>query len=243
MGRLARVIAVGRPHHVTQCGNYGKNVFKTDGDRQAYLDGLVEYGRMYGLKILAYCLMNNHVHLVVVPKKADSLGRCLARVHMRYSQRINRRRGRPGHLWQGRFFSCILDQAHLWAAVRYVEQNPLRAGMVKRAEEYPWSSAAGHCGLREDPLLSGNLESTGRVGDWSAWLGEAEDREVVRRIKAKTQTGRPCGGERFVARLEELLGRTLAPKPRGRPPKTPKPKAKIKTAKKHTKKTKKKAKK
>ena len=239
MGRLARAIAAGQPHHVTQRGNYGQDVFKTDADRRAYLDWLLECSERHGLKILAYCLMPDRVNLVVVPKQTGSLARCLSQVHMRYSQRINRRRGRPGHLWQGRFFSCILDRAHMWAAVRYVERSPVRAGLVKRAEKYPWSSAAGHCGLRKDPLLSRNLESAKHVADWSAWLGEAEDQDLVQRIRTKTQTGRPCGSERFVSRMEKLLGRTLAPKPPGRPQKA----SKTKTSKKRRKKTKKKAKK
>jgi len=150
MPRVARTVFADLPHHITQRGNRRETVFFNDEDRICYLSWLKEYSDKHNIEILAYCLMTNHVHLVVVPFTEESLQRVLRPLHMRYAQRINREHGWDGHLWQGRFFSCPLDEIYMWAAVRYVERNPVRAGLVRRAEDYDWSSAAGHCSLKED---------------------------------------------------------------------------------------------
>jgi putative transposase len=142
------------PHHVTQRGNRRERVFFTEGDRNVYLEWLREYATRNGVGVLAYCLMTNHVHLVVVPATKDGLHRTLRPLHTRYAQRINRSRNWKGHIWQGRYFSSALDAPFLLAAIRYVERNPVRARMIDWAEEYPWSSAAAHCGLKTDPVLS-----------------------------------------------------------------------------------------
>jgi putative transposase len=215
--RLARAVAVGQPHHITQRGNYKQDVFITDGDRMVYLEWLAECAERHGVRVWAYCLMSNHIHLVAVPEKPNSLARCLAQVHMRHSQRLNRRGGQRGHLWQGRFYSCALDERHTWAAVRYVETNPVHVGIARRAEEYPWSSAAARCGLKTDGLLAGDFPPPGQVDDWRAWLAEGETPELVSKIRANTHTGRPCGDQAFVTRIEELLGRVLAARRIGRP--------------------------
>ena len=150
MPRLARTVFARVPHHITQRGNRREDVFFTEDDRKAYLNWLLEYCDQYSVDILAYCLMTNHVHIVAVPGTEDSLQRVLKPLHMRYAQRINRAHGWKGHVWQGRFFSSPLDEVYVWAAVRYVERNPVRAKMVRKAENYPWSSAAGHCKLKTD---------------------------------------------------------------------------------------------
>ena len=129
-------------------------MFFTDDDRHAYLGWLKEYAEKHEVDILAYCLMPNHIHLVAVPATEDNLQQALKPLHMRYAQRINRARGWKGHVWQGRFFSSPLDEAYLWAAMRYVERNPVRAKMVRKAENYRWSSAAAHCRVREDEVLT-----------------------------------------------------------------------------------------
>jgi len=138
MPRLARAVFAGVPHHITQRGNRRENVFFTNEDRQAYLEWLQEYCERYDVDVLAYCLMTNHIHLVAVPNTDDGLHRALKPLHMRYAQRINRERAWKGHLWQGRFFSSPLDEAYMWAAIRYVEWNPVRAKMAVRAEDYHW---------------------------------------------------------------------------------------------------------
>lgn len=176
MSRRARIVLAGVPHHVTQRGNHRQQVFFDDAGRLAYLDWLRLYAAEEAVSLLAYCLMPNHIHLVAVPARPDSLHRSLKSLHGRYAHRVNRERAWAGHLWQGRFSSTPMDESHLWAAVRYVELNPVRAGLVALAQHYRWSSAAAHCGLRQDPVLSADARwqpQVEAVGDWSAWLTAA----------------------------------------------------------------------
>ena len=217
MPRIARVVFPGVPHHITQRGNRRADVFWTDDDRRRYLVLFQEYAAKHALEVWAWCLMTNHVHFVAVPGRSDSLARTFKPVDMRYSQHINRTLHLTGHLWQGRPYSCPLDAAHLWAAVRYVERNPVRAGLVERAQDYPWSSAAGHCGTRPDPLLVGDLQKRGVVENWAAWLAEPDDEEMLAMLRRRTRTGRPAGDPAFIARLEAQAGRILAAKAVGRP--------------------------
>ena len=214
MSRLPRIVVPGLAHHVTQRGNRRAVVFDDDFSRRSYLALFDDYRKKYGLEVWAYCLMSNHVHWVVVPRDEGALGRCFRDTHTAFAALVNQRRRESGHLWQGRFFSCPLDEAHIWAAVRYVERNPVRAKMVARAEDYPWSSAAGHCG-RSDDLLSPDFPPRGVIQSWSEWLGgeEATQSETIRR---RTRTGRPCGTPAFTAQLENLLNRVLGPQKAGR---------------------------
>jgi putative transposase len=223
MSRVTRVVVPGFPHHVTQRGNRRADVFVTDADREAYLHFLRTYSQKRGLSVWAYCLMSNHVHLVVVPAREKSLSEGLRDAHTVYAMNFNERTQLSGHVWQGRFHSCVLDNAHLWAAVRYVELNPVRAGMAERAQDYPWSSAAAHCGLRRDPLLSPGLPLVDAIPDWPDWLNEPieNEPEMHHTIRTHTHTGRPCGSPDFVARLESLIGHPLRPRTHG-----PKPGAK-----------------
>ncbi|MGH9771246.1 MAG: transposase [Candidatus Acidiferrales bacterium] len=173
MPRLARAVFGQVPHHVTQRGNRRERVFFNDEDRKVYLGWLEAYSKLHKVEILAYCLMSNHIHLIAVPTSMEGLQKVLRPLHMRYAQRINRSRGWKGHLWQGRFFSSALDEDYLWAAVRYVERNPAPAKMVRRAENYRWSSARAHCGLCADPVLTKKAwwrRQFEGVGDWSGWL-------------------------------------------------------------------------
>ncbi len=225
MSRVARIVVPGFPHHVTQRGNRRCDVFETDADHEAYLRFLKKYADKRGLSIWAYCLMTNHIHLVAVPQREASLGQALRDAHTVYAMYFNSRTQLSGHVWQGRFFSCPLDETHLWAAVRYVERNPVRAGMVERAEEYPWSSAAGHCGMKHDAVLSRDFPPAGVIDDWADWLYEETDDEdkAYERIRQQTHTGRPCGSSRFLDQLEHLLKRTMRPKKGGRPRKVKNP--------------------
>jgi len=220
MPRLARTVFAGVPHHITQRGNRREDVFFADDDRRAYLEWLKAYCDEHAVAILAYCLMTNHVHLVAVPARDDGLHRALKPLHMRYAQRINRSRGWHGHLWRGRFFSSPLDDAYLWAALRYVERNPVRARLVRRAENYAWSSADAHCARRADGVLTQApiwRERLAAVDDWSAWLAEGDESEELAVLRRNLDKGLPSGSEAFIARLEALADRPLRFRPIGRP--------------------------
>lgn len=222
MPRLARTVCAGVPHHITQRGNRGEDVFFTDEDRPTYLAWLKDYADRYKLDILAYCLMTNHIHLVAVPATEDSLQRVLKPLHMRHAQRINRARNWKGHLWQGRFFSSALDESYLWAAIRYVERNPVRARMVRKGENYRWSSAGAHCGLRHDAILTGKpawRRQFDSIGNWSAWLAEGDEPDELDLLRRNADKGLPCGSEKFIRKLEKQTGRTLKYRPPGRPKK------------------------
>lgn len=218
MPRLARPVIAGVPHHVTQRGNRQGQVFFADGDYDFYRELLREHCRRQAVEVIAYCLMPNHVHLVLVPSNEAGLHRVLRPVHTRYAQRINRVRGWSGHLWQGRFFSSALDGDYFYAAVRYVERNPVRAGMVARAEDYRWSSAPAHCGLSPDELVSGEREwscALGSVGDWSGWLASRDGDPDEDSLRECTRQNKPCGSEPFVQELAAEVGRDLRIRPQG----------------------------
>jgi len=222
MGRIGRIVVPGLPHHVTQRGNKNAPVFAADGDREVYLAMLRKSAARRGMRIWAYCLMTNHVHLVVVPEREDSLSLALHDAHSAYANWFNKKAGIPGNLWRNRFYSCVMDEPHLWAAVRYVERNPVAAGMVDRAEEHPWSSAAAHCGLRQDTTLSEGFPFPGVVADWRSWLAD-EDVAVTNEIRANTRLGLPCGAGDFINTLESKTGRLLRHRRVGRKRKTPLP--------------------
>ena len=217
MARLARTVVPGYSHHITQRGNRRLPVFFSDEDYQAYVDLVAEHAAAQGVAIWAWCLMPNHVHLIAVPETPEALARALGEAHRRYTRRVNFREGWRGHLWQERFFSCVLDARHALAAARYVERNAARAGLVKRAWAWPWSSAAGHVSGRGDALVKAGGPLAAEVADWRAFLGREEDEATVRAIRLHARTGRPLGSARFVARLERRLDRRLAPRKPGRP--------------------------
>jgi putative transposase len=188
-------VFAGVPHHITQRGNRREDVFFSDGDRAAYLGWLAHYCVTFRVQVLAYCLMTNHVHLVIVPEFESALEKVFRPLHTRYAQRINRTRGWSGHVWQGRFYSSALDDRYLWAAIRYVERNPVRAGMVRRAEDYRWSSAPAHCKLVNDYVLTKDpawLDRLASVGDWSQWLSTSEQCEERTVLRQHVERGLPC---------------------------------------------------
>ena len=195
-------------------------MFFSDEDRLTYLDWLTEYADRHDVEILAYCLMDNHVHLIAVPAAEPGLQNVMKPLHMRYAQRLNRRNGWIGHVWQGRYYSAPLDEPYLWTATRYVERNPVRAGLVRRAEEFAWSSAAGHCGLKADRVVTDKptwRELFAQVDDWSAWLADDDEPARLAALRRSTMKGLPCGAEQFVRRLEERAGRALRTGHVGRP--------------------------
>lgn len=216
MPRTARIVVPGLPYHVTHRGNRRGEVFFSAEDRHDYLRRLARAGQRHGLEFWSYCLMTNHVHLVVRPAGRESLARTIGEVHGRHALVLHRAHGWDGHLWASRFYSTPLDSTSLWAAVRYVERNPVRAGLVESAETYPWSSARAHCGLVFDSLLSPQRPFPGMVSNWKAWLAGRCDETADRALRVSTQSGRPAGSPEFVASLERILGRSLVPRPSGR---------------------------
>jgi putative transposase len=208
MARLPRVNVQDVPHHVTQRGNRRQTVFFCEDDYREYLRLLREQGQHYGLKVWAYCLMSNHVHLIVVPTRPESLTRAMAETHRRYTRYINFREGWRGYLWQGRFSSFPLDEAYLYAAVRYVERNPVEAKLVRRAEAYLWSSARSHVHGFSDPVLSRSF-LTEEIRDWAVFLQEGGDGRFGQVASQHGSTGRPLGSDRFLAGLEQQTGRYL----------------------------------
>ncbi len=189
MPRIARVVAVGLPHHITQRGNYRQDVFLEDSDRSKYLAWIGEYSRKYNLSILAYCLMQNHVHFIGIPQKEDSLARTFNSAHMRYSQYFNKKIKAGGHLWQGRFYSCVLDEPHLLLAARYIERNPVRARLVKKPWEWEWSSALMHIDKRR-PMME--LEDIFKIADMThdSWKEYIDTKEEERNFSANLTSSR-----------------------------------------------------
>ncbi len=222
MPRVARIIAPQYPHHITQRGNNRTDVFFDDEDKDAYLSALKDYCERWSVKIWAYCLMANHVHLLAVPADEVSLSSCIGRTNLLYTQHINRKYKRSGRLWQNRFFSTIIEtESYLWAVARYIEQNPVKTKLIKRPQDYRWSSCRANISGMGDGLVTGE-----------GWLDEKErsayeiflmqkDPTTDQKIRVSTSTGRPMGSEGFIASLESKLSRKLLPGKAGRPRKPP----------------------
>jgi putative transposase len=223
MARLARIVVPDVPHHVTQRGNRRQPVFFEEADYAAYLDLVSAACRERDVRCVAWCLMTNHVHLILIPADPDGLRGALAEAHRRYSRRVNAAHGWTGYLWQGRFASYPMDEAHLIAAVRYVERNPVAAGLVQEADDWRWSSARARLrgerdGFTDTRALAGVHRNWRAMLRHGAEAGDADaDAEAV--IEACMRTGRPFGDAAFVERLEAASGRVLnrqkpGPKPR-----------------------------
>ena len=221
MARLPRVVVVDVAHHVTQRGNARQVILADDPDRITYLELLRQSSELYGLSLLGYCLMSNHVHLMVVPRTPLALCQTLKHTHGRYASYWNARQSSSGHVWQGRFYSCPLDDSHLWAGLRYAELNPVRAGMVSAADEWPWSSAAAHCNpdVSDEMLEMERWQKRWTAAGWSEYLAAGESPTDVSVLRHCTHTGRPLGTTEFIAALEQTTLRRLAPRSGGRPKK------------------------
>ena len=222
MPRIARVVAAGYPHHITQRGNYQQRIFADNSDRIKYLFLLKEESKRYHLTILAYCLMTNHVHFMVIPQEEDSLWKVFKYTNMKYSRYYNNKTKVSGHLFQNRFFSCVLDERHMIACARYIERNPVRVKMVKQPYLWPYSSAKIHCGIsKDDPLGTNQLFDYIEKGPkgWKGFIEVPDNLNEMKGIREKTRTGRPLGTDDFVKKLEGQLKRTFKLKSKGRPKK------------------------
>lgn len=213
MPRIPRIVVPGLAHHITQRGNNQRQVFFSDADYILYLRLLQKYAARHELSLLGYCLMPNHVHLIAVPSHPHSMSRALAAAHQDYARLSNIRADTSGHFWQSRFFSCPMDDAHTWAALAYVERNPVRAGLTKSAAAYRWSSASTHLGIIS-PTIPLDLSAFRAVHTSSSWQTAlsalTRDQVLELRIREASRTGRP------LAQLEVgIAARTV-----GRPPKS-----------------------
>ncbi|MDO9490517.1 MAG: transposase [Sphingomonadaceae bacterium] len=216
MARLARFVLPGAPHHVTQRGNRRQPTFFSDDDYRRYLALIAAGCRDAGTSCWAYCLMPNHVHLILAPENEGGLRRALGEARRQYTRAVNFREGWRGYLWQGRFASFPMDEAHVLACARYVELNPVRARLVERPEDWRWSSAAAHLAGKGDALVdvAPLLE---RVGDWRALLDSGLDAAEHKALQASERTGRPLGDKAWLERLEAHSGRAVVPRKAGRP--------------------------
>ena len=218
MPRIARIIAAGYPHHVTQRGNNRATVFFDDEDRQTYLQLLAGYAQKQNLQIWAYCLMSNHLHLLAVPGTETALSRGIGLTNQMYTQYLNRKLKQTGRVWQNRFFSCVVESdQYLWAVARYIERNPLKVGLAVSAETYRWSSAKAHMtGTRDLLLGEDSWLSPQEQRAYAEFVG-TEDEETDDAIRRATRTGRPFGSESFMDVLELRLNQSLRPGKPGRP--------------------------
>ncbi len=215
MARLLRIVIPGCPHHVTQRGNRRARTFFEEHDYLLYRDLLGQAAQKAGAEIWCYCLMPNHVHVIVVPFDEDGLRRTFADAHRRYTGYVNARMRVTGHLWQGRFGSVVMDEPHLASAVRYVSLNPVRAGLVDRPRDWPWSSVAAHMAGRDDGLVR-VAPVVERYGDFAGFLGrDTDDNADFTMSRRSGTTGRPLGSDAWLERLEHTTNRRFRPQKRG----------------------------
>ncbi len=215
MARIARVVAPGMPHHVTQRGNRRQQTFFNNEDYQAYLVLMSEWCLKYNVEIWAYCLMPNHIHLIAIPQTKEGLNLAIGEAHRRYTRRINFREGWRGHLWQGRFASFVMEENYLLACTRYIELNPVRAKLVKQAEDWPWSSAKAHR-KGKNVILANTKPLLDIVNkSWKKFLSHDVQESEIELFRKHERTGRPLGGGPFVDQLEVALKRKLKPQKPG----------------------------
>ena len=215
MPKFRRLVVPGYPHHVTQRGVRKQTTFFDERDYRTYLSSATALLQTHPVEILAYCLMPNHIHAVVIPQRQDSLSGFFGKLHQHYATVTNLRYEWAGHLWQNRFFSVVMDERHTMTALRYVERNPVRSGLVKSPQDWPWSSARGNLGLRDDPLIP-DRPALRIVKDWHKYLSAPENDLDLRKLRRETGTGRPSGTDQFIARMELLTGRQLRKRSAGR---------------------------
>jgi putative transposase len=227
MGRLPRAIDDGLVYHALNRGNNRGDVFTDEADHLAFLQAIADAKVRYPFRLFGYCLMTNHFHLLLRPEPGQSISRILQSLTVTHTWRYHKRHRSSGHVWQGRFKSPVIqDDAHLLVVLRYIEANPLRAGMVTDPADYRWSSFPHHGLGRADPLVSGfpEWEELGateaqRRRRWRAKVRGVQDEAELAAVRTSLRSGRPLGTDDWTGRVAERLNIDLKPRPRGRPPK------------------------
>ena len=214
MARIARVIVPDYPHHIVQRGNRRQDVFFQEDDYHHYLKLISYWCKKEGVEIWSYCLMSNHVHLIVKPQANSNLSRAIGETHRRYTQRINLRENWRGYLWQGRFSSFPMDEPYWLSAAAYVELNPVKTGMVNMPWDYRWSSVHAYLSGESNDILTLN-PLRNQVKDWKTFLKLRMKNNTSAEFESHERTGRPMGNERFIKRISDMLGRDLLPKKPG----------------------------
>jgi len=216
MPRIARVIAEGYPHHIIQRGNNKQAVFFDDHDRRFYLELLKKYSQECQSKVHAYCLMNNHVHILVTPQRNDSIAKTMQKLSLRFTQHINKKFKRTGRLWECRFYSSLVDrEEYLWSVCKYIERNPVRAKIVNNPTQYAWSSANK---IGKNDMFESIWDESQKM-EYSEYLNRPENEEQVCLIRKNTHSGRPIGSAEFIERMSKILNIDLSTRPKGRPKK------------------------
>ncbi len=218
MPRIARIVGIGYPHHIIQRGNNRQNIFFDQEDKRLYLGWLKKYSLECSCTIHAYCLMNNHVHLLVVPQYNYSLAKTMQKLSLTFTQYINKKYKRTGRLWECRFYSALVDkEPYLWSVGRYIERNPVRAKIVSKPDEYRWSSAKANIIDKEMDFIKPIWQDDTEREEYNTFLNNPDKEEDIELIKKSTISGKPIGSEEFLKQMVETLGITINTKPKGRP--------------------------
>jgi len=218
MPRIARIVVKEYPHHIIQRGNNRQDVFFDDKDKKYYLDMLNKYSKECECKINAYCLMNNHIHILMVPQQDNSLAKTMQKVSLKYTQYINKKFKRTGRLWECRFHSAVVDsESYLWTVCRYIERNPVRAKMVEKPRDYIWSSARFQVTDNKSGFLEPVWKDPVERQEYEKFLNASGKKEENDMVKKRTYAGKPIGSEKFTEKIVEMLGIVINPRPKGRP--------------------------
>jgi putative transposase len=215
LARIARIVVPGCPHHVINRGNRNQKVFFSEEDKEYFFELLKRETVKAKISVWVYCLMDNHVHLIAVPKTENALAKGIGEIQRKYALTINIRNDWKGHLWQTRFWSYPIDENHLYFAARYIERNPVVARLVENAEDFRWSSARAHVLKLKDELLS-DFDLVSSIPDWKSYIGEKTSESVSDLIRSHAKTGRPAGDDKFIDELEKKTGRILRKQKPGR---------------------------
>ncbi len=218
MTRLPRLVVPNHFYHLTHRGNNKKRIFSSNEDRRRFLFWFEEARQKWGVRVLAYCLMDNHVHYVAIPDRFDSFAKLINVVHRRYAVYVNQRNETTGHLWEGRYYSCLLDTAHLIAALRYVERNPVRASMVNNPWDWVWSSARHRIGKEKGYIHLEEIDKFVSISSWRNYIGQSDEEVDLLEIRKQTMAQMAWANQEYKELMEKKYGVHLIPKPRGRRP-------------------------